>query len=115
MEIILQLMLIQIITVIIVEKSGIVEVAKALLSRILTKGLIGAMNYDLKPLDCSFCMNFWLGLIFIICIGEFNIPMLAVILGLSVLTPVTTDAITLVKDILSKANRVLYDILKLNE
>ena len=66
---ILNLIYIWIIVVIIIDISDFIESLKTGISKLLTKGKIITTNFDLKPLSCSFCMNWWIGLIYIICMG----------------------------------------------
>ena len=64
---ILNLIFIWIVTVIVIDISGIIDSIKYGLSNMLTKGKIPTTDYRLKPFDCSFCMNFWTGLVYLIC------------------------------------------------
>lgn len=64
---ILNLIFIWIIAVIVIDISGIMDSVKYGLSRFLTKGKIPTTDYRIKPFDCSFCMNFWTGLVYLIC------------------------------------------------
>ena len=45
---------------------GLMDDVKAGLSYILSNGKIKKTNYSLKPFDCAFCMNFWIGIILVI-------------------------------------------------
>lgn len=112
---ILALILIQIITVIIVDLSGFIESLKKAISFLISKGKFTKDDYNLPPIDCSFCMNFWIGLIYIFIIGQFNLPMIAVILFLSYTAETTKDILIFTKDIMAKLNRTIYKILKINE
>lgn len=105
----LNLLLIAVIVVIIIDISGIIEDIKSKISKMLTKGKIDKTDYRIKPFDCSFCMNFWTGLIFIIVTGQFSILLLAYILLLSVLTPVIKETILLIKDTILKIINVIYE------
>ena len=109
---ILNLIFIWIITVIIIDISGIIDSIKFRLSKFLTKGKIPTTEFRIKPIDCSFCMNFWIGLIYIICMGEFSLALVALILGLSVMTPILKDLINLVKDIFIFLINKIYDLLQ---
>jgi len=101
--------------VLIIDLSGIIETFKRWISRTLTKGMITNGDFRMKPLDCDFCMNFWIGLFYIIFTGQFSILLVAYILCLSFLAEVTKDTMILLKDFLAKINRLLYKILKLDE
>ena len=98
----LNLFLISVICVIVIDISGFVDSLKSGIKRILTKGVLSDPNYSLKPIDCSFCMNFWVGLIYLLVSGTFTIWMLTYVLLLSVMTPVMRDVIYLVRDTMIK-------------
>lgn len=66
----LNLFYIMAITVFIVDLSGFVTSVKKLVSWLLTGGKLVKTDFRLKPLDCDFCMTWWSGLIYLICIGE---------------------------------------------
>lgn len=112
MNILLYLALIQFIIVSIIDDSGVIDSIKFGLSYILTKGKIPTSDYRIKPLDCSYCMNFWCGLIYLVIIGQFNIPYIAFVLLLSGLTPITKDLINLVRDLIIKAINKIYDLIQ---
>ena len=52
---------ITVIVVIIVDISGFVDIIKSFVGKVLHIN-----NVKLKPLDCSFCMNWWVSLIYLI-------------------------------------------------
>ena len=106
---ILNLICIWIICVVVIDISGFIDSIKYGISYLLTKGKIPSSDYRIKPIDCSFCMNFWIGLIYIICIGEFSLPAVAFILMLSVFTPILKDIIILLKDVCIKLIDKFYD------
>lgn len=105
----LNLLFIAIIVVCIVDISGIMDSIKKLISMIWTNGKIIKTDFRIKPLDCSFCMNWWIGLIYLICIGQCSLMLIAYILLLSVMTPVIQQFIILVKDLLIKITNVIYE------
>lgn len=98
----LDLFLIQIIVVIIIDLSGAVDHFKSFLKRVLTKGRMSDPNYSLKPIDCSFCMNFWAGLAYLLIVRGLTLWMVTWLLMLCVLTPVTGTFIVLVRELLLK-------------
>lgn len=106
---ILNLLDIWVICVVVIDISGFIDSIKYGISYILTKGKLPTTNYRIKPFDCSFCMNFWISLIYIICIGQFSISVVAFILILSVFTPILKDFIILLKDICIKIIDKYYD------
>lgn len=109
---ILNLIYIWIIVVIIIDISDFIESLKTGISKLLTKGKIITTNFDLKPLSCSFCMNWWIGLIYIICMGQFSLGLTAFILFLSALTPILKEYILLIEDILIKISQKLNNLIQ---
>ena len=109
---ILDLIFIWIVTVIVIDISGFIDSVKLGISKLLTKGKLPTTDYRLKPIDCSFCMNFWTGLIYIICMGQFSLGLLAFILFLSTLTPILKDLINMVKDIFIFLMNKIYNYIQ---
>lgn len=95
----LDLLLIAACVTIIVDISGIIDSIKYLIGKKLN--IKNYLEIKLKPFDCSFCMNFWVGLIYI-CIYEFTLVNLFYILILSCFTSVIKDLILSIKDICIK-------------
>lgn len=93
----LKLFEITVIVVIIVDISGFVDSVKTLIGKVL-----GINNVKLKPLDCSFCLNFWVSLTYLLITNELSITAIMVTLLLSTMTPIIKDAIYLVRDFLGK-------------
>lgn len=98
----LDLFLLSVIVVIIIDLSGVVDHFKSFLKRILTGGMMSDPNYSLKPIDCSFCMNLWTGLVYLLITGSVSLWMITYLLLLCVLTPVTGSVIVLIRETLLK-------------
>lgn len=98
----LDLFLIAVIVVIIIDLSGITLSIKSGIKRLLTKGRMSDPNYSLKPIDCSFCMTFWTGLVWLLVTHSFSLWMLTYLLLLCVMTPVIRDVIILVRELFIK-------------
>ena len=96
----LELFFITVICVIIIDLSGVIESIKSGIKKLLTRGRMSDPNYSLKPLDCSFCINFWVCIIYLIVTGTLSLWMVTYVLLLSVMTPVIRDFIILVRDTL---------------
>ena len=107
--ILLNLLLIQFIVVVIIDDSGVIDSIKRLISRTLTKGKIETTDFDLKPFSCSYCSNFWVGIIYLLCVGQFTIPYIAFVLLLSSFCPITLSLLNLAKDICIKLINKFYD------
>ena len=90
----LKLFEITVIVVIIVDIGGFIDSIKSLIGKVL-----GINNVNLKPIDCSFCMNFWASLIYLLITNELSITAVMVTLLLSTMTPVIQDLIYLIRDI----------------
>ena len=88
---------ITVIVVIIIDISGFIDSIKTLIGKVL-----GINNVSLKPIDCSFCMNFWVSLIYLLITNELSITAVMVALLLSTMTPVIQDLIYLIRDFLGK-------------
>lgn len=98
----LDIFLISVIVVIIIDISGITDTIKSLIKRIITRGMMSDPNYSLKPIDCSFCMTFWTGLVYMLCVGTFSLWMVTYLLLLCVMTPVIKDVIILFRNTIIK-------------
>lgn len=68
---VLNLLFISVIISFIIDCSGIVDSVKSMISRYILN--IRSVNYSIKPFDCSLCMTWWTGLIYIYWIGQFSI------------------------------------------
>ena len=88
---------ITVIVVIIVDISGFIDSIKSLIGKVL-----GINNVSLKPLDCSFCLNWWVSLGYLVITNELSITAVMVALLLSTMTPIIKDAIYLIRDLLGK-------------
>lgn len=98
----LDLFLIAVIVVIIIDISGITLSIKSGIKRLLTRGRMSDPNYSLKPLDCSFCMTFWTGLVWLLVTHSFSLWMLTYLLLLCVMTPVIGQVIILIRELFIK-------------
>ena len=96
---------ITVIVVIIVDISGFVDSVKTLIGKVL-----GINNVKLKPLDCSFCVNWWLSLAYLLITNELSITAVMVTLLLSTITPVIGDLIYLIRDLIGKIINKIYNI-----
>ena len=94
---IIDLILIWIIVVIIVDISGINTTVNKVLNILFDKEK-NRINIKL----CDFCINWWLGLLYIICMNQFSLVNIAVILVLSTLAPILSNLIWNIRDILTK-------------
>ena len=93
----LKLIELTVIVVIIVDISGFVDSIKAFVGKVLHIN-----NVSLKPFDCSFCLNWWVSLGYLVITNQLSITAVMVALLLSTMTPIIKDAIYLVRDLLGK-------------
>ena len=108
MEPSLILLLISICTVIVVDLSGFIDHVKQWIWRWLYKGKRQYRDYELKPIDCSFCMNFWVSLGYLLIAGRWTLALMTLSLFLSLMTPVIKDILMLVKAFVQKIIDVIY-------
>lgn len=92
-----------IIVVIIIDISGFIDSIKVFIGKVL-----GINNVSLKPFECSFCMNFWASLGYLVITNELSITAVMVTLLLSTMTPIIKDAIYLIRDLIGKIISKLY-------
>lgn len=88
------LLMISFIICFIVDISGIIESIESALS----KWLKGKAQLP-KPFNCSLCLTFWVGLIYVICVDctLFNVLLVCVV---SALTEVITNTIIIVREMI---------------
>ena len=101
---------ITLICVIVTDISDFPSSVKKAISYALTKGKIVKDDYRMHWVDCSFCQVFWLGLAYILYIGEFSLMNLALILACSFLTTFVKNAICTIEDILTAILRIINKI-----
>lgn len=106
--IVFKLFLIAFIIVYIVDISGAVDSLKTGLKWLITKGKMKDNNYTLKPFDCSLCLTFWVGLIYLLIIRKFTLPYIAVVCLLSAFSNILKNTILLLEDLFIKLQRVIY-------
>ena len=109
--VIINLTLIAAIVVFIVDISGAVDSLKSGLKWILTNGKMKNSDYQLKPLDCSLCMTFWSGIIYLLITNNFTLPYLAFVCLLACFSGIIKSSILLVEDILIKITQLIYKLL----
>ena len=111
MNTIINILLITLIVVFIVDLSGIIDTLKYWIWKKFVK-YGDYHNLQLKPLDCSLCMTWWINLIYIIAIGKFTIPYLAFISLCSLLSSKIADIEQYIEDLLTYIINKLYKLLK---
>lgn len=102
------LLLITICTVIVVDLSGFIDHIKMWIWKWVWKNKKEYRDFELKPIDCSFCMNFWLSLGYLLIWGKWTLGLMTLSLFLSLMTPIIKDILMLVKAFCSKIIDVIY-------
>ena len=98
---------IAVIVVIIIDISGFIDSIKEFIGKMLN-----IANVRLKPLDCSFCMNWWVSLLYIYITNNLTLSTILFALLCSTLTPVISDMIYLIRDILGFILLKISELLK---
>lgn len=94
--------------VIVIDQLHFVDEITEIISGWMTNGKI-KKPMNIKPFSCSTCMSWWVNLVYIIAIGQFTIPMILYIVGLSWSTPIINSLLYFFK------NAVLKLINKISE
>lgn len=103
----LKILMIQIISVLVIDISGFVDEMKIMLSKLLTRGKIATSNYNIKPFFCSTCMSWWCGLIYLIIAQEVTLFTIAFTLFVACMSPVTKNLYYLIFDLFEKIIRTI--------
>ena len=88
-----------IISVIVIDISGFVHSIKAAIGKYLG---ISPNSFRIKPFDCSFCMTFWVSMIYLLVVGRFTLLNIAIVLLLCCLTTPLKNLVMSVRDKLTK-------------
>lgn len=88
-----------IICVLVIDISGFVYSLKVAIGKFLG---ISPNSFRIKPFDCSFCMTFWVSMIYLLVVGRFTLVNIAVVLLLCCLTTPLKNLIMSVRDRLTK-------------
>ena len=88
-----------IISVIVIDISGFVHSIKVAIGKYLG---ISPNSFRIKPFDCSFCMTFWVSMIYLLVVGRFTLVNIAVVLLLCCLTTPLKNLVMSVRDKLTK-------------
>lgn len=111
----LNILLIALIITIITDLSGIVEYFKSHLYHKLR----GTYNYPetwdspiIHLISCSFCQVWWVGLLYLLIIGQVTIPAIAYLLVMAYLTTTIRDLLVFFKEVLTKAIDKMFKIIK---
>lgn len=109
--IILNIWIITLIIVFITDTTDFWESIKQLLWKFTYSNNKPYKPYTIHILDCSQCQTWWIGLIYILCTGNFTIPYIGLCALMAFLTPIWKDLLYLIKDILTKTLNIINNIL----
>lgn len=102
--------LISLICVLVIDIAGAVEDLVTPLVKKITGAKVGAIG---KPFNCSTCMTFWTGLLYLILVHGLGLLPIAYLLLIACLTPVTLTLFHLAEDLMMKAVELFYKIFNL--
>ena len=88
-----------IISVLVIDISGFVHSIKAAIGKYLG---ISPNSFRIKPFDCSFCMTFWISMIYLLVVGRFTLVNIAIVLLLCCLTTPLKNLVMSLMDKLTK-------------
>ena len=88
-----------IISVLVIDISGFVHSIKVAIGKYLK---ISPNSFRMKPFDCSFCMTFWVSMIYLLVVGRFTLVNIAIVLLLCCLTTPLKNLVMSVRDKLTK-------------
>lgn len=101
MKLTIDILTIAVICVFIIDLSGFVDTIKDAMGRWL-KIRVGS----LKPFDCSLCSTFWVGLLWIICTGQFSLINI-------LLVAMAAFCTTIIKEIIMTGKEAVMALLRL--
>ena len=110
----LNILLIALILVIITDLSGVVEYIKSHLYHRLRGTYDYPTSWDsplIHLLSCSFCQTWWVGLLYLIVIGQFTIRAIAYLLVICYLTTTIKDLLVFFKEVLTRAIDKMFKML----
>lgn len=102
MTTLVNLLVITFIIVFIIDLSGIIDE----LEKMIAKWLKVTKVHIPKPFSCSLCSTWWLGLLYLIIIGQFTIPYIGYVALLAYLTPVWMNVLIALKELLIKITTI---------
>jgi hypothetical protein len=104
----LNLLLISVIVVCIIDLTDFASTIKKVISFIITRGTLVKDNYRLHFVDCSLCVTFWAGLLYLVLTGGLSIQTLATLLVIAVNTNTIYSILKLIMDIINIIIKKIY-------
>lgn len=106
----IDLLLLTAIICFIIDLSGVTDSIRSLVATLLHTS--PSHLKTIKPFECSLCMTFWVGLVYLLSTGSLSIWSLFLLSGLSFMTPVVTSVMLFVRDLLLRLLSIVNDIFK---
>lgn len=110
---ILNLFIISIIWVLILDLSGFARTIDKTLYKIFYPGRPFREDAHFPPADCSLCLTFWTGLLYLLITHTLSLLNIAILLAFAWSTTMEKDIFILIKDIVTKLLDLLYRTLNL--
>lgn len=104
----LDILVISAIVVFIVDISGVIDSIKRFIWRWVFGNKREYDYFNLKPFDCSLCMTFWVGIIWLICTNQFGLYMLLWVCICAFFTSVIKDLMITIKECINSLVNWLY-------
>ena len=114
MNTLLNLFFITLIVCFIVDCSGIMTDIRKLVAKTIykkTKIKVDPNELKLKPIGCSLCMTWWVGIIYLLCISEFTIFNLTIVALLALLSSNISGLMFTMKDYFSSFENWLQKLI----
>lgn len=105
---ILNLFIISIIWVLILDLSGFSQTIDRTLYKIFYKGRPYREDAHFKPFDCSLCMTWWTGLLYLLITHTLSLLNIAILLAFAWSTTMEKDIFIFIKDLVTKFLDLLY-------
>lgn len=103
----MNLLILTSIIVFIIDLSGLIETIEKKLSKWLK-----IKSHIPKPWSCSLCLSWWCGLIYLIIIHQFTIPMIGYVAFLSFMTNPIYNLLLFIRDLCNGIINKLYNTLE---
>lgn len=107
----IELLIINVIICFIVDISGVIDSIKYGIWKWVFNGKRDYQEFRLKPVDCSTCMTFWIGLLWITIYGQFNLINLLFVCLFSMLSEQLTMLLQTIQYLIHKLIDWVRDIL----
>ena len=107
----INIILITAIVTFIVDISGVIDTIKYVLWKKYVK-IGNYKNLQIKPLSCSLCMTFWVGLLYLIFTHKFTVPYIAFVCLCSLLSSKIADIEQYIIDVFTWIINKLYKLIE---